>query len=122
MWESLCAMTDRVDLLSDERLATFAARQEHTELIREALSPWFAEHSRIEADEAARSLRVPLAVVCDPLDLLDQESFRARRLFVPVESGTAGEVLVPGVPYLADGLRRGGGRVAQVAAETPSAT
>jgi len=117
MWESLCAMTDRTDLLADPRLATFAGRQAHSEFIREAMAPWFAAHGRAEADAAAHALRVPLAVVCDPLDVLEQPSFQERGLFVPVEAEDGRQVLVPGLPYLLDGVRRG--PTAVTSARTP---
>lgn len=116
MWEALCVMTERVDLLADPRLATFTGRQQHTEEIREALAPWFAARTKNEAETAARELRVPLAPVCDPGDTLDVVQFRARGLFVPVVAPDGREVLVPGVPYLSDGVRFGAGRVAAAAA------
>lgn len=105
MWESLCVMTDRVDLLADDALATFTGRQARTEEIHRALAPWFAVRTRAEADAAAKALRVPLAPVCDPLDTLEVEQFRARGLFAPVPAPGGGTVLVPGVPYLCDGVR-----------------
>jgi len=111
MWESLCAMTDAVDLLADERLATFSGRQHHTDVIRSRLVPWFAAHPRRQVDEDARAHRVPLALVCDPLDLLDLEQYRERRLFVPSTAPTGEPVLLPGLPFLLDGARLGAASV-----------
>ena len=111
MWESLCAMTDAVDLIGDPRLHTFSGRQQHTEVIRNRLAPWFAAHTRAEADEAARAMRVPLALVCDPLDVLSLEQYRFRRLFVPALAPTGEPVELPGLPFLIDGARLGAGRV-----------
>jgi crotonobetainyl-CoA:carnitine CoA-transferase CaiB-like acyl-CoA transferase len=110
MWEALCAMTDRVDLLADPHFATFLDRQRQTALILAAMAPWFAEHTTVEADEAARALRVPLAIVCDPLDVLGLPQMQSRRMFLPVATESGQEVLLPGLPFLLDGVRLGAGQ------------
>jgi len=107
MWEALCAMVDRVDLLNDTRMKTFAHRQENSDALYVELAPWFAARTRGEADAAARSLRVPLAVVYDPLDLIRHEQFVARDLFLEVSARDGRAVLAPGLPYLSDGVRFG---------------
>ena len=105
MWESLCAMTDAVELLADPELASFAGRQRYSERIGAAVAPWFAAHTRAEIDEAARAHRVPLAMVCDPLEVLDLPSHTARGLFVPVTAETGETVRLPGLPFLLQGRR-----------------
>jgi crotonobetainyl-CoA:carnitine CoA-transferase CaiB-like acyl-CoA transferase len=115
MWQSLCVMTDRVELLSDPRMETFGGRQKHTQVILDAMAPWFAAHTTLEADEAARALRVPLAIVLDPLDVLDLPQQRARHMYLPVTTQTGEPVIVPGLPFLIDGVRLGGGTAADAA-------
>jgi crotonobetainyl-CoA:carnitine CoA-transferase CaiB-like acyl-CoA transferase len=112
MWQSLCVMTDRVELINDPRMETFVGRQKHTQVILDEMAPWFAAHTTVEADEAARSLRVPLAIVLDPLDVIDLPQQRARWMYLPVMTQTGERVMVPGLPFLLDGVRLGGGTAA----------
>jgi len=83
-WESLCILTDCVELLADDDLLVPAARYDRADEIDEALAPWFAERTSTEAVDALQNVRVPASVVNDLPGILADPQLKARRFWSEV--------------------------------------
>lgn len=99
-----------LDMLDDERFATRAGRAQYADEIREILTPWFAERSKIDVYHAGQALGIPLGFVATAEDLLASPQYEARGFWQTVDHPATGPVQHPGVPYHMSGLTMRAGR------------
>ena len=100
-FELVLAMVDRVDLLEDARFATPAAQNEPENILyfeQEILLPWLMQRNVQEVWALAQDLHIQAGPVNNAANLLADEHFRDRGMWVEVEHPVAGRLTYPGRP------------------------
>lgn len=83
MYERLCTVLNRPDLLEDERFETIDDRIDHRETLRDELIPEFEEFTATELERKLLDARVPAGAVQTVRDLLEtDEHVEARSMLV----------------------------------------
>ncbi|MCP3988207.1 MAG: CoA transferase [Actinomycetia bacterium] len=90
------------ELLSDPDWVT---NPDVPDLVEGALYAWLAEHTAAEAMEAAQPHHWPVTVVRTPKEVVDDDHFQGRQVFVEVNHPVAGPVLQPSAPIRFAGAR-----------------
>ncbi len=78
MWESLCEVIDRSDLLSDPRFESPEARTENADALIAAIAKWTREHTKYEVMKLLGERGVPCSANLDTRDLFSDEHLLAR--------------------------------------------
>ncbi|MFF0222890.1 CaiB/BaiF CoA transferase family protein [Streptomyces sp. NPDC004629] len=115
-WEALCTVLE-LDLRDDSRFATEYERFLHRAPLAEIIQARFATAPRDHWMSALRSAGVPCGPVNSIGDILTDEQFAARGLFVHDEERFAQPTIV-NTPIVADGAPRARGRAPAVGADT----
>jgi len=84
MWERLCEVIERPDLLTDERTAHIRGRLKNRHVVDAAVGGWAASHTNAEVVAALGGV-VPVGPVYEPVDWLDDPHVAAREMLVRVE-------------------------------------
>ena len=92
MWDALCAVIERPDLIHDPRFETAEGRVEHIDEIYQVISAWTAQHEKREAMRMLASVGVPCSYVFDTMDLFHDEHLLARDFVQTVEHPVVGPV------------------------------
>ena len=90
------------ELLSDPEWVT---NPEVPDLVEGALYAWLAEHTTVEAMNAAQPHHWPITAVRSPLEVVEDEHFGGRNFFVEVEHPVAGPLLQPSAPIRLSGAQ-----------------
>lgn len=99
MWERLCGLLGRPDLLDDPDLTPDTARGFRYEtVVRPILEEWARERTRDEVVELFRGADLPAAPVQSVDDLLQCPQLRARRMVYEVDDPTRGRLAFTGNP------------------------
>jgi formyl-CoA transferase len=69
MWESMCKVIDRLDLLEDERFAHAAGRHEHDALLHEIIAAWCLTKTKYEAMTLLSEAGIAASAVMDTQDV-----------------------------------------------------
>ncbi|MEV7976774.1 CaiB/BaiF CoA-transferase family protein [Streptomyces sp. NPDC086519] len=115
-WEALCAVLE-LDLRDDPRFATEYERFLHRVPLAEIIQARFAAAPRDHWMSALRAAGVPCGPVNGIGDILTDEQFAVRGLFVHDEERFA-EPTIVNTPIVADGAPRARGRAPEVGADT----
>ncbi|MFF4507003.1 CaiB/BaiF CoA transferase family protein [Streptomyces sp. NPDC001401] len=115
-WEALCAVLE-LDLRDDPRFATEYERFQHRAPLAEIIQARFATAPRDHWMGALRAAGVPCGPVNGISDILTDEQFAARGLFVHDEERFA-EPTIVNTPIVADGAPRARGRAPELGADT----
>ena len=99
MWETLCKVIDRPDLLTDERLLHANGRQEHTAELHGIIADWCAARTKIEAMTILADAGIAASAVMDTTDVLNDPHLTARGFVQHVEHPVHGEVLLLDKPF-----------------------
>ena len=100
MWERLCLMIERPDLLADPRFATPALRRQHADDLDAVLLPWLSERTMAEIVTLAQETwRLPVNSYVEVAGVLHDPQYVTRGFWVAPEGDTSG-VLHPGIPVL----------------------
>ncbi len=75
-------------------------RGENRDALRPLIEDWLMQHTVQEVFDMAGEARLPFAPVSDIGDLLESPHLKARGFFVTLRHPVAGEVTMPGAPYL----------------------
>jgi succinate--hydroxymethylglutarate CoA-transferase len=95
LWEELCVVIDREDLLEDDRFASNPDRVEHMDELEAELSAVFRERSTDEwVDRLAAEHGLPVGPVNTVPEALESEQTEARGVLREVDHPTAGTVPV----------------------------
>ncbi len=92
MWDTLCAIIDRPDLVTDPRFATDAGRLENREALHAEISQWTRRRTKYEAMRHLAEVGVPCSAVLDTHDLWTDPHLQARDFIQPVQHPTLGEL------------------------------
>lgn len=95
----LLRATGMLDILTDERFATAAARMQNRDQLEALLLPWFAERTREQAFSQLQRYSVMCAPVHTVNEVFDDPQMLDRRFFVQHEQPLAGRVTLPGAPF-----------------------
>ncbi len=99
MWDALCTVIDRLDLLEDERFAEPEGRRTYAAEISTAITAWTSEREKFEAMHALSSAGVTSSAVYDTADLFSDPHLRARGFIHEIEHPVEGPVTILGQPY-----------------------
>ena len=99
MWDALCAVIGRVDLLDDERLVDEQGRRKHAPEIAEAISEWTVQRDKFEAMHELAQAGIPTSAVYDTADLFRDPHLHERGFIHEVEHPVEGKVTLFGQPY-----------------------
>jgi formyl-CoA transferase len=111
MWDTLCAVIGRPELVSDPRFETGPARQQNGEALYEEIARWTRERTKYEAMRELAEAGVPCSAVLDTSELFTDPHLVERGLIQTVEHPTAGPVRLMRQP-----VRMSGSEVPLVAA------
>ena len=111
MWDTLCAVIGRPELVHDPRFETGPARQENGDALHEEIARWTRERTKYEAMRELAEAGVPCSAVLDTSELFTDPHLVERGLIETVEHPTAGAVRLMGQP-----VRMSGSEVPLVAA------
>jgi len=98
MWEELCRVIERPDLLEDPRFSKARLRRENEEPLSEAIAAWTRQHTKHEAMKLLAEAGVPASAVFDTLDLFDDPHLNARRFVKTVDHPSLGKIRLLGWP------------------------
>ncbi|MEU6147480.1 CaiB/BaiF CoA-transferase family protein [Streptomyces sp. NPDC047081] len=115
-WDALCAVLE-IDLSGDSRFATEYERFLHREPLAEIIQARFTTAPRAHWMAALRAAGVPCGPVNRIGDILTDEQFAARGLFVHDEE-RHGEPTIVNTPIVADGAPRARGHAPELGADT----
>jgi crotonobetainyl-CoA:carnitine CoA-transferase CaiB-like acyl-CoA transferase len=88
-WVAFCEMIGLPELGPDPRYSATAERYLHAEELKRIIEPVLMHKTAKQWFEQGIELRLPLAIVPDMRELLEQQVFRDRGAFAKVEIGTA---------------------------------
>jgi crotonobetainyl-CoA:carnitine CoA-transferase CaiB-like acyl-CoA transferase len=88
-WTAFCGMIGLPELGPDPRYSATAERYMHAEELKRIIEPVLMQRSAMEWFEKGIELRLPLAVVPDMAELLEQQVYRERGAFAKVLIGEA---------------------------------
>ena len=91
IWQRLCQVIGREDLIDDPRSKTGTARAEHAEFLDPIISGWMVEHTRAEAEQALNNHGVPVGPVYTASDVFASPQVEARKMLIPVDDPVVGE-------------------------------
>ena len=98
MWESLCGVMQRPDLLEDARFADHAARQENREALASEIAAWAARYDKYEGMRLLAEGGVPASAVLDTKDLYENPHLVGRGFVREVEHPVHGQIKLLGWP------------------------
>jgi formyl-CoA transferase len=99
MWDALCGVIERPDLLADERFATPKGRKEHEDLLRTEIAAWCRTKSKHEAMELLAGAGIAASAVMDTHDVFQDPHLRERGFVQQVEHPVHGTVLLLDKPF-----------------------
>jgi formyl-CoA transferase len=99
MWEALCKVMDRLDLLEDERYLHAAGRHEHTGELHGIIADWCAARTKIEAMTSLSEAGIAASAVMDTQDVFNDPHLTARGFVQHVEHPVHGTVLLLDKPF-----------------------
>ena len=99
-WDRLVALMGHPDWCADERFGSREGREQHGKALKPLLAQWTARQEMEPLFHACQQVRVGAAAVFSPSMIERQEQLRARDFFVTQEHSSAGQIRLPGAPYL----------------------
>ncbi len=103
LWQRLCQVIGRPDLLTDERFQTHWLRGQNQKPLDEIISGWAAERDAAEIDRLLNAAGVVCGPVYSVADIFSDPHFQARQMLLGMDDPELGEVTAPGiVPKLSE--------------------
>jgi formyl-CoA transferase len=99
MWETMCKVIDRPDLLADERFAHASGRHEHAAELGEIITAWCRTRTKREAMAELADAGIAASAVMDTQDVFNDPHLQARGFVQQVEHPVHGEVLLLDKPF-----------------------
>ena len=97
LWQRLCRVISRPDLLEDERFRTHWSRGQNAPALDEIIGAWVAQRDAAEVDRVMNEN----GIVCGPVytiaDIFEDVQFRARDMLVEMGDPELGTIVGPGV-------------------------
>ncbi|EGO62715.1 CaiB/BaiF CoA transferase family protein [Acetonema longum] len=98
LWEKLCAVLERPDLLADPRFATNADRTNNVNALADILNGIFKQKTIAAWLELLETAGLPCAPINTVEKIVNDPHVAAREMIVEVEHPVAGKLKMPGVP------------------------
>lgn len=98
MWEKMCKVIDREDLLDDPRFKEHKDRREHCAELVEEIAKWTRERTKHEAMKILSEAGVPTSAVFDTKDLFTDPHLLERGFIHTVEHEEIGPITLLGWP------------------------
>jgi formyl-CoA transferase len=98
MWESLCNVIGRSEMIEDERFKSRRSRGHHAEEVDAAITAWTSQRSKHEVMRMLGEAGVPCGKVLDSVELLNDPHLRERGMVVTIQHPVRGEFTMPGCP------------------------
>jgi len=98
MWESMCAVIDREDLLKDKRFVHAADRYENREALRTEITAWTMKRDKYTAMQELAEGGVPASAILDTKDLYTNPHLVERGFIHTVQHEVHGEIKLLGWP------------------------
>ncbi|MCK9229882.1 MAG: CoA transferase [Syntrophales bacterium] len=99
LWEKLCHVMGRPDMLEDERLANIGLRcDNYFSIIEPVMREWAESHACGELESMLADAGIPCAPVLEIDQVVNHPNTRAREMIVKVEHPTLGTLEIPGIP------------------------
>ena len=98
LWEKLCTLINRTDLLENELFTTNLKRTQNVNALKEILDAEFKVKTIDEWMEALEAAGVPCAPINTVDKIINDPQIKAREMIVELEHPVAGHMRVPGVP------------------------
>ncbi|MDU4961946.1 MAG: CoA transferase [Sporomusaceae bacterium] len=98
LWEKLCHLLERPDLLANEHFKTNLLRTQNVSELKEALDAVFNTKTIDEWMTALEAAGVPCAPINTVDKVINDPQIQAREMIVELEHPVAGQMKVPGVP------------------------
>lgn len=99
MWEAMCKVIDRVDLLEDPRFATGSGRAEHEEILNAEIAAWCRTKTKHEAMTLLADAGVAASAIMDTQDVFHDPHLKARGFVQEVPHPEYGSVLLLDKPF-----------------------
>ena len=99
VWEPLCKLIGREDLIEHPDFATPEARLPHLQEVFDIIEEWTQTKTKWEAFTALNSANVPCGPVLSTKDLIEDEGLWAEGLLVDVEHPERGNYTTVGCPF-----------------------
>ncbi|KYZ75410.1 carnitine dehydratase [Anaerosporomusa subterranea] len=98
LWEKLCNLIERTDLLTDERFSTNLKRTQNVNELKVILDAVFKVKTIDQWMKALEAAGVPCAPINTVDKIINDPQIKAREMIVELEHPVAGHMKVPGVP------------------------
>jgi crotonobetainyl-CoA:carnitine CoA-transferase CaiB-like acyl-CoA transferase len=100
-WHGLCVLMGRQDLLTNPRFRTGAERAapEAAAEITRLIGDWIADQPARATYEQAQALRVPIAIIPSPSEVLASPHYQARGYWIDDDDPELGQLRLPGHPF-----------------------
>jgi formyl-CoA transferase len=99
MWEALCKVIDRPELLDDPRFATGSGREEHEALLQAEVASWCATKTKHEAMKLLADAGIAAAAIMDTQDVFHDPHLQARGFVQEIAHPQHGTVLLLDKPF-----------------------
>lgn len=98
LWERLCNLLERQDLLKDERFESNSKRTAHAKELYVILNALFKHKTILEWMAILEEAGIPCAPINSVDKIVNDPHIKAREMIVEVEHPVAGHLKMPGVP------------------------
>ena len=99
MWESLCKVIDRLDLLEDPRFASGSSREKHEDILKAHVADWCRTKTKHEAMRELGEAGVAASAIMDTHDVFHDPHLNARGFVQEVPHPQHGKVLLLDKPF-----------------------
>jgi formyl-CoA transferase len=99
MWQALCKVIDRLDLLDDPRFASAGLRDENAEPLCEIVADWCRTKTKHEAMTLLSEAGIAASAVMDTQDVFHDPHLTARGFVQEVDHPEHGSVLLLDKPF-----------------------
>jgi formyl-CoA transferase len=97
LWQRLCKVIGREDLLENPRYATHPLRGQHMAELDEIITAWAAQHDAADIDRMLNDAKVVCGPVYTIADIFEDAHFRAREMLIEMEDPELGPLTAPGI-------------------------
>ncbi len=99
LWEKLCTIMGRLDMITNKDLATTELRiKNYDSIIKPVMTEWSANRTSKEIEDALYEAGVPNAPVLEIDQVVNNPNTKVREMVVDIEHPVIGKMRVPGVP------------------------
>jgi formyl-CoA transferase len=97
LWQRLCKVIGREDLLEDPRFETHRDRGQHMQELDQIIGDWVGERDAEEIDRVINDAGVVCGPVYSIADIFEDPHFRAREMLISMSDPELGELTAPGI-------------------------